>query len=36
MELGEFQAGRLSAGLDSRTVTLDKGVRLKIYQGAVR
>ncbi|RIX32585.1 LPS export ABC transporter periplasmic protein LptC [Sphingomonas edaphi] len=36
MELGEFQAGRLSADLDSRTVTLDKGVRLKIYQGAVR
>lgn len=36
MELGEFEAGRLSADLDSRTVTLDKGVRLKIYQGAVR
>ena len=36
MELGEFKAGRLSADLDERTVRLDGGVRLKIYQGAVR
>jgi lipopolysaccharide export system protein LptC len=36
MELGEFQAGRLRADLDARTVSLDKGVRLKIRQGAVR
>ena len=36
MELGEFEAGRLSADLDSRTVRLDGGVRLKIRQGAVR
>ena len=36
MELGEFQAGRIRADLDQRTVSLDNGVRLKIYQGAVR
>jgi lipopolysaccharide export system protein LptC len=36
MALGQFQAGRLRADLDSRTVNLDNGVRLKIYQGAVR
>ena len=36
MELGEFQAGRIRADLDQRTVNLDNGVRLKIYQGAVR
>jgi len=36
MTLGEFQAGRLHADLDTRIVSLDHGVRLKIYQGAVR
>jgi lipopolysaccharide export system protein LptC len=36
MELGQFQAGRLRADLDERTVSLDGGVRLKIRQGAVR
>lgn len=36
MRLGTFSAGRLSADLDARTVTLDRGVRLKIRQGAVR
>jgi len=36
MTLGQFQAGQLSADLDQRTVRLDRGVRLKIYQGAVR
>jgi lipopolysaccharide export system protein LptC len=36
MELGQFQAGRLRADLDERTVNLDGGVRLKIRQGAVR
>ena len=36
MPLGEFQAGRLSADLDERTVRLDGRVRLKIEQGAVR
>ena len=36
MRLGQFQAGRLSADLGDRTVVLDKGVRLKIIQGAVR
>ena len=36
MRLGQFQAGQLSADLDERTVRLDRGVRLKIYQGAVR
>ena len=36
VELGNFQAGRLRADLDSRTVVLDGGARLKIVQGAVR
>jgi len=36
MTLGRFQAGQLSADLDERTVRLERGVRLKIYQGAVR
>lgn len=36
MRLGQFQAGRLRADLDERKVVLDKGVRLKIVQGAVR
>ena len=36
MKLGQFQAGQLTADLDERTVHLDRGVRLKIYQGAVR
>ena len=36
MELGEFRAGQLRADLDQRTISLEKGVRLKIYQGAVR
>jgi lipopolysaccharide export system protein LptC len=36
MRLGTFTAGRLSADLGERTVTLDRGVRLKIVQGAVR
>ena len=36
MPLGSFEAGRLSADLDERTVRLDGGVRLKIVQGAVR
>lgn len=36
MKLGQFEAGRLSADLDERTVRLDRGVRLKIEQGAVR
>ena len=36
MPLGRFQAGRLSADLDERTVRLNGGVRLKIVQGAVR
>ena len=36
MQLGQFQAGRLRADLDERTVNLDGGVRLKIHQGAVR
>ena len=35
-ELGQFQAGRLSADLDERKIILDGGVRLKIVQGAVR
>jgi lipopolysaccharide export system protein LptC len=34
--LGEFSAGRLTADLGERTVTLDHGARLKIVQGAVR
>ncbi|MCF2514995.1 LPS export ABC transporter periplasmic protein LptC [Sphingomonas sp. G124] len=36
MKLGQFQAGQLSADLDERIVRLDRGVRLKIEQGAVR
>jgi lipopolysaccharide export system protein LptC len=36
MELGQFQAGRLRADLNSGTVVLDGGTRLKITQGAVR
>ena len=36
MKLGTFQAGRLNADLDSRTIVLDHGARLKIVQGAVR
>lgn len=36
MELGEFTAGQLSADLDQKTVSLNRGVRLKIRQGAVR
>jgi lipopolysaccharide export system protein LptC len=36
MTLGQFQAGQLSADLDERTVRLERGVRLKINQGAVR
>jgi lipopolysaccharide export system protein LptC len=36
MRLGQFQAGQLKGDLDSRTVVLDGGARLKIVQGAVR
>ena len=36
MRLGQFTAGRLTADLGERTVTLDQGARLKIVQGAVR
>ena len=36
MKLGQFTAGRLRADLNSRTVVLDGGARLKIVQGAVR
>ena len=36
MELGEFSAGQLRADLDRKTVSLERGVRLKIRQGAVR
>jgi len=36
MELGQFEAGRLRANLESRTIVLDGGTRLKIVQGAVR
>lgn len=36
MRLGQFQAGRIRADLDRRTVVLDGGARLKIVQGAVR
>lgn len=36
IELGRFQAGRVRADLNDRTVVLDRGVRLKIVQGAVR
>jgi lipopolysaccharide export system protein LptC len=35
-ELGQFQANRLRANLNDRTVILDGGARLKIVQGAVR
>ena len=35
-ELGQFEAGRMSADLGERTVTLSEGARLKIVQGAVR
>jgi lipopolysaccharide export system protein LptC len=36
MRLGQFTAGRMTADLSNRTVTLDQGARLKIVQGAVR
>lgn len=36
MELGQFQAGRLRANLENRTIVLDGGTRLKIVQGKVR
>lgn len=36
MKLGQFTAGRMRADLNDRKVVLDKGVRLKIVQGAVR
>lgn len=36
MRLGQFSAGRMTADLGQRTVTLDGGARLKIMQGAVR
>ncbi len=36
MRLGRFTAGRMRADLGDRTVVLDRGVRLKIVQGAVR
>ena len=36
LKLGQFEAGRLSADLGERTVTLAGGARLKITQGAVR
>jgi lipopolysaccharide export system protein LptC len=36
MQVGQFQAGSLSADLDERVVRLNDGVRLKIIQGAVR
>lgn len=36
MRLGQFEAGRLEADLDARTVTLSGRARLKIEQGAVR
>lgn len=36
MRLGQFEAGQLSADLGQRTVTLDRGARLKIVQGAIR
>ena len=36
MKLGRFQAGRLRADLNSGTVVLAGGTRLKIVQGAVR
>ena len=36
MKLGQFEAGQMRADLGTRTVTLDRGVRLKIVQGAIR
>ena len=36
MRLGQFTGGHLSADLDSRTVTLTGGARLKIVQGAIK
>ena len=36
MRLGRFEAGKLSADLGERSVTLSGGARLKIVQGAVR
>jgi len=36
MEIGQFEAGNLSADLDERVVRLNDGVRLKIHQGTVR
>jgi len=36
LRLGEFKAGHIRADLNSRTVVLDGGARLKITQGAVR
>ena len=36
MKLGQFEAGRLRANLEDRTIVLDGGARLKIVQGAVR
>ena len=36
MRLGQFEAGTMRADLGTRTVVLDKGVHLKIVQGAVR
>ncbi|MCL6683904.1 LPS export ABC transporter periplasmic protein LptC [Sphingomonas alba] len=36
MNLGQFQANKLSADLRERKVVLDGGARLKIIQGAVR
>jgi lipopolysaccharide export system protein LptC len=35
-KLGHFQANRMSADLNSHTVVLEGGARLKIVQGAVR
>ncbi len=36
MRLGHFEAGRMTADLGTRVVVLDRGVSLKIRQGAVR
>ena len=36
MRLGQFSAGRLTADLGERTITLEHGARVKIVQGAVR
>lgn len=36
MRLGSFEAGKLTADLGERTVSLEGGARLKIVQGAVR